>query len=100
MRNGAYGSRYRRVLYSLWASGYYDVNSGGGGLGGIMTFTNYFSRFFTGQASFKSQVIIAETTAVDKFDNAFRTLRNIILVTFSIESIGTLILFNRFNSYS
>ncbi len=63
-----------------------------GGLG-IMTFTNYFSRFFTGQASFKSQVIIAETTAVDKFDNAFRTLRNIILVTFSIESIGTLILF-------
>ncbi|MDD2247257.1 MAG: potassium transporter TrkG [Proteiniphilum sp.] len=63
-----------------------------GGLG-IMTFTNYFSRFFTGQASFKSQVLIAETTAIDKFDDAFRTLRNIILVTFSIEAIGTLTLF-------
>ncbi len=65
-----------------------------GGLG-IMTFANYFSRFFTGQASLESQVFISETTAVDKFNDAFRTLRNIILVTFGIESVGaTYIFFN------
>lgn len=65
-----------------------------GGLG-IMTFANYFSRFFTGQSSLESQVFISETTAVEKFNDAFSTLRNIILVTFGIESIGaTYIFFN------
>lgn len=65
-----------------------------GGLG-IMTFANYFSRFFTGQGSIESQVFISETTALDKFNDAFRTLRNIILVTFGIESVGaTYIFFN------
>lgn len=63
-----------------------------GGLG-IMTFANYFSRFFSGQASLESQVFISETTAVDKFNDAFRTLRNIILVTVGIESVGAAYIF-------
>lgn len=65
-----------------------------GGLG-IMTFANYFSKFFKGQSSLESQVFISETTAVEKFNDAFRTLRNIILITFGIELVGaTFIFFN------
>ncbi len=53
-----------------------------------MTFANYFSKFFKGQGSFESQVYISETTAVGMFNDAFRTLRYIILITFGIEFIG------------
>lgn len=63
-----------------------------GGLG-ILTFTNYFRKFFKGQGSFESQLLISETTAVDKFNDAFRTLRNIILITFSIELVGAVFIF-------
>jgi len=81
---GTYFSRFGQVVIMLLIQV--------GGLG-IMTFANYFSRFFTGQASLESQVFISETTAVDKFNDAFRTLRNIILVTFGIESIGAAYIF-------
>ncbi len=63
-----------------------------GGLG-IMTFATYFNRFFTGRASFDAQFFVAQTTAVDNFNNAFRTIRNIILITFGTEIIGAMFMF-------
>lgn len=63
-----------------------------GGLG-IMTFATYFSKFFKGQSSFESQLFVSETTAVDKFNEAFETLRNIIFITFGIEAIGAIFIF-------
>lgn len=81
---GVYFTRFGQVIIMLLIQV--------GGLG-IMTFSNYFSKFFKGQGSLESQVFISETTAVGKFNDAFRTLRNIILITFGIELIGAVYIF-------
>lgn len=63
-----------------------------GGLG-IMTFASYFSYFFKNRASFENQVYMGEMTNVDRLDDVFKTLKTIIIVTFTIELIGAIFIF-------
>lgn len=68
-----------------------------GGLG-IMTFTSYFSYFFTGQSSYENQLLIQEMTSSDKISDVFSTLKRVILLTFIIEAIGAAFIFFSLNS--
>ena len=68
-----------------------------GGLG-IMTFTSYFSYFFTGQSSYENQLLIQEMTSSDKISDVFSTLKRVILLTFIIESIGATFIFFSLNT--
>ncbi len=63
-----------------------------GGLG-IMTFTSYFSYFFTGGASYENQLMLGEITNSDKLAEVFSTLKKIIILTFSIEAVGALLIY-------
>lgn len=63
-----------------------------GGIG-IMTFTSYFSFFFRGASSYENQLSIREMTNTEKIGEVFSILKKIILVTFLIESIGAILIF-------
>lgn len=64
-----------------------------GGLG-IMTFASYFSYFFTGGSTYKNHIVLSDITNVDKLGEVFSTLKKIILLTFVIETIGAMLIFN------
>lgn len=68
-----------------------------GGLG-IMTFTSYFSYFFTGQSSYENQLLIQKMTSSDRISDVFSTLKRVILLTFTIETIGVFSIFFSLNS--
>ncbi|PKP27778.1 MAG: ATPase, partial [Bacteroidetes bacterium HGW-Bacteroidetes-19] len=75
-----------------------------GGIG-IMTFASYFSFFFRGVSSFENQLAIKEITNTEKIGEVFIILKKIILVTFLIESVGAILIFQSienglFNDYS
>lgn len=63
-----------------------------GGLG-ILTFISYFSYFFKGSASYKSQEMMGQMSNVEKLPDVYRTLRNILIVTFSIETFGAILIY-------
>lgn len=63
-----------------------------GGLG-ILTFISYFSFFFKGSASFKSQEMLGQMNNVEKLPDVFKMLRHILVVTFSIELFGALFIY-------
>lgn len=63
-----------------------------GGLG-IMTFTSYFSYFFKGDSSYENQLIIQEMTGSDKIAEVFGTLKHVLIITFTIEALGALLLY-------
>lgn len=67
-----------------------------GGLG-IMTFTSYFSYFFTGQSSYENQLLIQEMTNSDKISDVFSTLKRVILLTFTIEAIAAALIYLSLN---
>jgi trk system potassium uptake protein len=64
-----------------------------GGLG-IMTFTSFFGYFFKGGASFGNEFLLKEMLNAEKLSEIFKTLARIILVTFSIEAIGALLIYS------
>lgn len=68
-----------------------------GGLG-IMTFASYFSYFFRGGTSYENQLMLTDMTNSNKLGEVFSTLKNIILVTASIEIVGALIIFNNLDT--
>lgn len=68
-----------------------------GGLG-IMTFASYFSYFFRGSTSYENHLMLNDITSSNKLGEVFSTLKNIILVTLTIESIGALIIFSNLES--
>jgi trk system potassium uptake protein len=63
-----------------------------GGIG-IMTFASYFSYFFRGVSSYKNQLVIREMTNTEKIGEVFNVLKRILLITFFIEGIGALLIF-------
>jgi trk system potassium uptake protein len=63
-----------------------------GGLG-IMTFTSYFSYFFTGESSYENQLLIQEMTSSNRFSDVFGTLKRVLLLTFTVEMIGAVCVF-------
>lgn len=64
-----------------------------GGLG-ILTFTSFFSYFFKGESSFENTLVMQDMTGADKVGEVFHLLKNILLITFSIELIGGILIFS------
>ncbi|UXP31526.1 ATPase [Reichenbachiella agarivorans] len=63
-----------------------------GGLG-IMTFTSYFSYFFTGGSSYENQLLLRDMTNSERIADVFNTLKRILLVTFAIELTGAVCIY-------
>jgi len=63
-----------------------------GGLG-IMTFTSFFGYFFKGGASFGNEFLLKELINEEKLGEIFKTLLKIVLVTFSIEAAGAMLIY-------
>lgn len=63
-----------------------------GGLG-IMTIASYFGYFFKGGTTYENQLMLSDMTSSEKLGEVFSTLKKIILVTFSIEALGALLIF-------
>ncbi len=63
-----------------------------GGIG-IMTFTSYFSYFFKGVSSYENQIVLSQLTNTEKIAEVFTVMRRIILITFLIEGLGALFIF-------
>ncbi|MCE5206275.1 MAG: ATPase [Porphyromonadaceae bacterium] len=63
-----------------------------GGLG-VMTITTYFSYYFKGGSSYKSQLLVKDITSEERLDNVFSSLKNILLITLVIEGLGFLLIF-------
>ncbi|MBW8362403.1 MAG: ATPase [Kaistella sp.] len=63
-----------------------------GGLG-IMTFASYFSYFFRGDSSYENQLSISEMTSSDKLGDVFNTLKRVLVITISIETVGAALIF-------
>ncbi|MBW6499968.1 MAG: ATPase [Bacteroidales bacterium] len=68
-----------------------------GGLG-IMTFASYFSYFFRGGSSYENQLILKDLTNAEKISEVFTVLKKIILITFFIEGIGAILIYNAVDS--
>ena len=63
-----------------------------GGLG-ILTFVSYFSYFFKQGSSYENQIIIKQMTNTEKISEVFSVLKKIIITTFTIEIIGSLLIY-------
>lgn len=68
-----------------------------GGLG-ILTFASYFSYFFKGGSSYENQLSIGEMTNSQKIGEVFSTLKRILLITFTIELIGGILIYSSIDS--
>ncbi len=55
-----------------------------GGLG-IMTFTSFFSLFFTGTSTFQDQMMLKDITNSEKVGEVVTTLKRIVITTFTVE---------------
>ena len=67
-----------------------------GGLG-ILTFASYFSYFFKGGSSYENQVMLSDMNNSKKIGEVFSTLKRVLLITFSIETMGALLIFLSLN---
>ena len=63
-----------------------------GGLG-ILTFASYFSYFFKGGSTYENQLTLSEMTNSQKVGEVFNTLKNIIIITATVEFIAALLIF-------
>lgn len=63
-----------------------------GGLG-ILTFTSFFSHFFKGESTFENQLVIQNMTGAQKVGEVFKLLKNILLITFTIELTGAILIY-------
>lgn len=68
-----------------------------GGLG-IMTFASYFGYFFRGGTSYENRLILSDMTNSNKLGEVFSTLKNIILVTVTIEAIGAILIYSNIDA--
>ena len=63
-----------------------------GGLG-IMTFTGFFGYFLTGRSSYKNQIMFSELMDEKRVGSVIRSLINIVLLTFSFELAGAILIY-------
>jgi len=63
-----------------------------GGLG-ILTFASYFSYFFKGGSTYENQLTLSEMTNSRKIGDVFETLKNIIIITATVELSAALLIF-------
>jgi Trk-type K+ transport system membrane component len=58
-----------------------------------MTFASFFSYFFKGVSSYKNQLMLSDMTNSEKIAEVFSVIKKIIVITFSIEAIGGILIF-------
>ena len=63
-----------------------------GGLG-ILTFASYFSYFFKGGSTYENQLTLSELTNSRKIGDVFETLKNIIIITATVELSAAVLIF-------
>lgn len=63
-----------------------------GGLG-ILTFTSFFSYFFKGGATYENQLTLNSITSSKSLRTVFKTLKYIIVITFSIELVTAILIY-------
>jgi len=63
-----------------------------GGLG-ILTFASYFSYFFKGGTTYENQLTLSEMTNSQKIGNVFDTLKNILVITITVEFTAALFIY-------
>lgn len=63
-----------------------------GGIG-ILTFASYFSYFFKGGATYENQLALSDITGSKKMSEVFSTLKQIIIITLSIELIAAILIY-------
>ncbi len=63
-----------------------------GGIG-IMTLTSYFSYFFQGGSSYENHLALKDMVNSDRLGEVFSVLKNILVLTFSIEAIGAIFVY-------
>jgi len=68
-----------------------------GGLG-ILTFASYFSYFFKGGSNYENQLVLSDLTNSQKLGEVFSTLKKILIITFSIEIVGGLLIYSSLNN--
>ena len=68
-----------------------------GGIG-ILTFASYFSYFFKGGSNYENQLVLSDLTNSQKLSDVFSTLKRILVITFSIEIIGGLLIYSSLNN--
>lgn len=64
-----------------------------GGIG-ILTVASYFSYFFKGGSSYKNQLILGDINNTSKLGEVFSTLKYVLVITFTIEIIATILIFS------
>jgi Trk-type K+ transport system membrane component len=64
-----------------------------GGLG-ILTFASYFSYFFKGGSTYSNHLVMSDMTNSEKIGEVFSTFKRILIITFSIELIGALLIYS------
>jgi trk system potassium uptake protein len=67
-----------------------------GGLG-ILTFTSFFSYFFKGESSFENHLVLQDMTSSNKIGEVFKLLKSVLLITFTIEFIGAMLIYSSIN---
>jgi len=63
-----------------------------GGLG-ILTFASYFSYFFKGGTTYENQLTLSEMTNSQNISSVFDTLKNIIVITATVEFIAAVLIY-------
>ena len=63
-----------------------------GGLG-ILTFASYFSYFFKGGSTYENQLTLSEISNSKKVSDVFSTLKNIIVITATVEFVAAIFIF-------
>ena len=63
-----------------------------GGLG-VMTFTSFIVYFFKDTSSFKAGLVLGDMMSNDRLGDAFKTIMQIVIYTFSIEAMGAVCIF-------
>ncbi|WP_218598790.1 TrkH family potassium uptake protein [Polaribacter sp. NJDZ03] len=63
-----------------------------GGLG-ILTFASYFSYFFKGGSTYENQLTLSEMTNSQRIGGVFNTLKNIIVITATVELSAALLIY-------
>lgn len=64
-----------------------------GGLG-ILTFASYFSYFFKGGSTYSNHLVMSDMTNSEKIGEVFSTFKRILMITFSIELVGALLIYS------
>ena len=64
---------------------------------GILTFASYFSYFFKGVSTYENQLVFSDMTNSSKLSDVFSTLKRILIITFSVEILGALLIFLSLN---